>query len=56
MTERVDFGHGIHVIHISNMASTTYCDNELVKSFYGELAWMDAERLANDLMFERMYA
>lgn len=57
MVERVDMYLGITVYHNDEMlTSMVYVDDKKVREFHGESAWSNAERWANDVMLERLYA
>lgn len=55
MTETVWFYSNVSVDHIDSFNSELYLDGWLHKQYTGETAWMDAERDAQDVAFQRMY-
>ena len=55
-TEIIEYGYGIEAQHITNMQSLVVDNGKVIKLCKGETAWMDAERFASDLFFERQYA
>lgn len=56
-TETLTYNYNICVLHDDdNLVSYVVDNGKTVKKFKGESAWMDAERFAEDLEFERMYA
>lgn len=54
--EIVEFGFGIFVEHHDNMNSYVFYGGRQPKHFFGETAWMDAERYAGDKQLEKKYA
>lgn len=53
--ETVWFHNDIRVDHIDSMNSELFVGEYRRKAYYGETAWMDAERDGYDLAIERMY-
>ena len=54
--ERVAFGWDVFAVHVDAFRSYVEDAGRVVRSFRGESAWSDAERLAGDIVTERRFA
>lgn len=55
--ETLQYGWGVSVEHDDTYLTSRVIDNGFVaKTFTGETAWSDAERLAYDITVSRQYA
>lgn len=53
--ETIYFHDSVVVKHLDNMNSVLYVDAKRKQRYYGETAWMDAERDANDIAIKRKH-